>query len=76
MREVIDTVERVTGRTVPWTLGAAPPGRSGGACTRPAGQAQTELRWTPRFPDLDAIVRTAWDWHQIHPHGYTRRMTR
>jgi len=35
-----------------------------------ARQAQTELRWTPRFPDLDAIVGTAWAWHQSHPRGY------
>ncbi len=28
-----------------------------------AHKAQAELHWTPRFADLDAIVRTAWDWH-------------
>jgi len=69
VREVIDTVERVTGRKVPWTLG---PRRAGdpAALYAAAGRAQTELRWTPRFPDLDSIVGTAWAWHQSHPRGY------
>ena len=34
-------------------------------------KAQTELHWQPRFRDLDAIVQTAWAWHQSHPRGYT-----
>ena len=34
-----------------------------------ADKAQRELKWTPRFADLDTIVRTAWNWHQRRPHG-------
>jgi UDP-glucose 4-epimerase len=33
-------------------------------------KAKIELGWTPRFPGLDAIVQTAWDWHRTHPQGY------
>jgi UDP-glucose 4-epimerase len=29
-----------------------------------------ELGWQPRFPDLKAIVESAWQWHRIHPDGY------
>jgi UDP-glucose-4-epimerase GalE len=69
VREVIATVERVTGRTVPWTLG---PRRAGDPAVLYAApnKAQTELSWTPRFPGLEAIVGTAWEWHRAHPHGY------
>jgi UDP-glucose-4-epimerase GalE len=69
VREVIDTVERVTGRKVPWTLA---PRREGDPAVlyAAAGKAQSELKWTPRFADLDAIVSTAWRWHQGHPQGY------
>jgi UDP-glucose-4-epimerase GalE len=69
VREVIDTVERVTGRKVPWTLA---PRREGdpAALYAAAGKARAELRWTPRYPDLDSIVGTAWAWHRTHPHGY------
>jgi UDP-glucose-4-epimerase GalE len=69
VREVIEAVERVTGRPVPWTLAARRPGDPA-ALYAAAGRAQTDLRWTPRFPDLDSIVGTAWAWHQSHPHGY------
>ena len=69
VREVIDTVERVTGRRVPWTLA---PRRAGDPAVLYAApqKAQAELRWTPRYADLETIVRTAWDWHRTHPQGY------
>jgi len=69
VREVIDAVERVTERRVPWTLG---PRRAGDPAVLYASsrKAHAELHWTPRFADLDSIVRTAWTWHQRHPNGY------
>jgi UDP-glucose-4-epimerase GalE len=69
VREVIDAVERVTERRVPWTLGSR---RAGDPAVLYASsrKAQAELHWTPRFADLDSIVRTAWAWHQRHPNGY------
>ena len=72
VREVIDTVSRVTGREVPWTLGPRRPGDPA-VLYAAAQKAQAELHWTPRFPSLEAIVRTAWDWHRTHPHGYETR---
>jgi UDP-glucose-4-epimerase GalE len=70
VRQVIDTVERVTARRVPWTLAPRRPGDPAALYAAPQ-KAQKELRWTPRFPDLESIVRTAWGWHQGHPHGYS-----
>jgi UDP-glucose-4-epimerase GalE len=74
VREVIDTVERVTGRPVPRTLA---PRRAGDPAVLYAapGKAQAELHWSPRLPDLESIVRTAWEWHRAHPHGYRRATT-
>jgi UDP-glucose-4-epimerase GalE len=69
VREVIAAVERVTGRTVPWTLAPRRPGDPA-VLYAAARKAQTALGWTPRFADLDSIVGTAWRWHQKHPHGY------
>ncbi len=71
VRQVIDTVERVTGCRVPWTLAARRPGDPA-VLYAAARKAQTELVWTPRFPDLESIVRTVWAWHQSHPRGYAR----
>jgi UDP-glucose-4-epimerase GalE len=69
VREVIETVERVTGRPVPRTLGPRRPGDPAVLYARP-DKAMMELHWTPTLTDLDAIVRTAWAWHQRHPGGY------
>jgi UDP-glucose-4-epimerase GalE len=68
VREVIATVERVTGFTVPWTMAPRRPGDPAALYAAPH-KAQAGLRWTPRFPDLESIVRTAWTWHRTHAHG-------
>jgi UDP-glucose-4-epimerase GalE len=69
VRDVIRTVEHVTGRPVPWTLA---PRRAGDPAVLYAAsqKAQAELHWKPRWADLESIVGTAWDWHRKHPHGY------
>jgi UDP-glucose-4-epimerase GalE len=69
VRQVIDAVERVTGRSVAWTLAARRPGDPAVLYASPH-KAEAELGWKPRFAALDAIVRTAWTWHQAHPRGY------
>jgi UDP-glucose-4-epimerase GalE len=69
VREIIGAVERIGGRPVPWTLA---PRRAGDPAVlyADARKAQTALDWKPRLSDLDSIVRTAWAWHESHPHGY------
>jgi UDP-glucose 4-epimerase len=72
VREVIDTVARVTGRDVPWTLAPRRPGDPA-ALYAAADKARTALKWTPALADLETIVRTAWDWHRNHPQGYATK---
>jgi len=72
VREVIDTVARATGRPVPWTLAPRRPGDPA-VLYAAADKARADLKWTPTLGDLDAIVRTAWDWHRNHPHGYDEK---
>jgi UDP-glucose-4-epimerase GalE len=69
VRQVIDAVERVSGRKVPWTLAPRRPGDPASLYAR-ADKARTELGWTPRLSDLESIVRTAWAWHRSRPNGY------
>ena len=69
VRQVIDTVGRIVGRAVPWTLAPRRPGDPAILYAAPH-KAESELHWKPRFADLDSIVRTAWAWHRAHPHGY------
>jgi UDP-glucose-4-epimerase GalE len=69
VRQVIDTVARVIGRSVPWTLAPRRPGDPAALYAR-ADKARTALGWAPKLGDLESIVRTAWDWHRTHPRGY------
>jgi UDP-glucose-4-epimerase GalE len=71
VREIIGAVERVSGRRVPWTLAPRRPGDPAVLYAAPH-KAQRELRWTPRYADIDTIVRTAWAWHQRPTHGAVR----
>ncbi len=63
VREVIDSVRRVTGKTI--TVEECPP-RAGDPAVLVAGseKIKTELGWRPQFADLDTIVASAWAWHQ------------
>ena len=75
VREVIDAVGRVTGRTVPWTLAPRRPGDPAALYAR-ADKARVELGWAPRFSDLDAIVGTAWALAPVASARVFRLMTR
>lgn len=72
VREVIDAVARITGRSVPHVMSAR---REGDPAVLYASSAKirSELGWAPRFGDLDHIMETAWKWRQSHPKGYGDR---
>jgi len=69
VREVVDTVGGVVGRR-PATRAA--PRRPGDPARLVASSARAaeRLGWSPEYASLEAIVRTAWDWHRRHPHGF------
>jgi UDP-glucose-4-epimerase GalE len=69
VRQVIDTVEAVVGRPVPWTLG---PRRDGdpAALFADGSRVREVLGWTPRHSSLTDIVAHTWRWRAAHPHGY------
>ncbi|MDO7840929.1 UDP-glucose 4-epimerase GalE [Sphingomonas immobilis] len=63
VRDVVRTVEAITGLPVPHDFGPRRPGDPP-ALISDARRARELLGWQPRYADLDAIVRTAWAWHQ------------
>ncbi|MFT8643560.1 MAG: UDP-glucose 4-epimerase GalE [Gluconacetobacter sp.] len=67
--EVIRSVERVTGRVVPWHLAPRRPGDPA-RLVAGADRLRRETGWTPRFVELDEIVATAYRWRLEHPQGY------
>jgi UDP-glucose 4-epimerase len=72
VRKVIDVARRVTGHPIP---AVESPRRSGDPAKLVASseKIRRELGWRPKFPDLESIVATAWEWHRRHPMGYDQR---
>lgn len=68
VREVVRTVERVTGKKIP-TLESPP--RPGDPARLVAGsrRIRKELGWAPRYPEIERIVETAYRWRLHHPNG-------
>ncbi|MAE70502.1 MAG: UDP-glucose 4-epimerase GalE [Gemmatimonadetes bacterium] len=69
VREVIEAAREITGREIPVEVGPRRPGDPP-ELVAASDLARTELGWTPEHSDLDTVLRTAWSWHQRHPHGY------
>jgi UDP-glucose 4-epimerase len=69
VREVIETVERVVGRAVPWRASARRPGDPA-VLVASARRLREALAWAPLRPGLEPIVETAWRWRERHPRGY------
>lgn len=69
VRQVIQTARSVTGHPIP---AVESPRRLGDPprLVASAEKIRRELGWKPRFPDLQTIVASAWEWHRTHPHGY------
>jgi UDP-arabinose 4-epimerase len=65
VRDVVDTVSRVGGRTVPVMESPRRPGDPGELVAAP-GRARQVLGWTCRYAALETIVRHAWAWHEKH----------
>ena len=69
VRQIVEAVERVTGRSLPVAYG---PRRAGDppALVADSTRAREVLGWSPARSTLDEMVASAWDWFQRHPNGY------
>ena len=61
IRQVIDSVERVSGKKVPYTIGARRDGDPP-ELVADSTKLQQTLGWKPQYAELDKIVETAWNW--------------
>ena len=69
VREVIESCRKITGHKIP----AVEKARRAGDPARlvaASEKIQRELGWQPKFQDIDAIIESAWRWHQKFPNGY------
>jgi UDP-glucose-4-epimerase GalE len=69
VREVITTAEKVSAKRISFLEA---PRRAGDPAQLVASseKIRKELGWTPKYPQLESIVQSAWNWHRTHPKGY------
>ncbi|MEK7543846.1 MAG: UDP-glucose 4-epimerase GalE [Patescibacteria group bacterium] len=60
--EVLDTIERVTGRKVARSFAARRPGDPA-KLWADNQKAKKVLGWTPEYSELETIIGSAWKWH-------------
>lgn len=68
IREVIDVAKRVTGRDFRVDAGQRRDGDPA-RLVADASKLQRELGWKPEYPELETIIRHAWEWECQYPWG-------
>jgi UDP-glucose 4-epimerase len=71
VQEVIEMVRQVTGRSIPSEAAPRRPGDPP-VLIASSDRVMSDLGWQPRRSELDVIIRSAWEWHQAHPDGYSK----
>lgn len=69
VREVIAACRKATGKDIPVVERPRRPGDPPRLIAA-SDKIKHELGWEPEFQDLDAIIGSAWKWHQKFPNGY------
>jgi len=69
VREVIDSCRKITGRKIDIVEKPRRPGDPPRLIAS-SEKIKRELGWKPQFQSLDAIIESAWKWHQKFPGGY------
>jgi UDP-glucose 4-epimerase len=68
-REIIKTVEKVSGKKIPIEEAPRRPGDAIALYADPT-RAKQVLGWEAKYKDPEQIIRSAWNWHSKHPKGY------
>jgi len=69
VREVIESCRKITDRKIDAIEKPRRPGDPPRLIAS-SDKIKRELGWEPKFQSLDAIVESAWKWHQKFPRGY------
>jgi len=69
VRDVIDSCRKITGHNIDIVEKPRRPGDPPRLIAS-SEKIKRELGWQPQFQSLDAIIESAWKWHQKFPRGY------
>ena len=69
VRQIIDIARKVTEENI---AAIEAPRRPGDPAVLVASSEKIKrvMGWNPQHSDVEAIVRSAWEWHSAHPKGY------
>lgn len=67
--EVIDAARKVTGKKIEVRMEPQRPGDPSRLIAN-AGKALEVLGWKPKYPGLETIIGSAWNWKQANKNGY------
>ncbi len=70
--QVLKACEKAVGRPIPHEIVGRRPGDPP-VLVATSDRLRKELGWSPRYPDIQQIVDTAWRWHRENPNGYADR---
>ncbi|MBM7616789.1 UDP-glucose 4-epimerase [Weissella uvarum] len=72
VKEMVEAARKATGKEIPAEVG---PRRVGDpdSLVASSDKAREILGWQPQYENVEDIIKTAWTWHQKHPHGYEDR---
>jgi UDP-glucose 4-epimerase len=69
VKEVVDACRKITGKQIPVEEKARRPGDPPRLIAS-SERIKKELGWQPEYQNLEAIIRSAWKWHEKFPNGY------
>ena len=71
VRQVVEVARQVTGHAIPAKDAPRRPGDPA-VLVASSEKIRRELGWQPRYPELEQIVASAWEWRRGHPDGYEK----
>lgn len=71
VRQVVEVARKVTGHAIPAKDAPRRPGDPA-VLVASSEKIRRELGWQPRYPELEQIVASAWEWRRGHPDGYEK----
>ena len=60
--EIINAIESVTNKKVKYLIKSRRPGDPASLICDPT-KAKTNLNWTPKYSEINTIIKDAWNWH-------------
>jgi UDP-glucose 4-epimerase len=69
VRAVIEAARKITGHPIPTVEAPRRPGDPP-ILVASSEKIGKELGWKAKYPTLESIIETAWEWHRAHPNGY------